>query len=453
MELLTRAIKGTQDILPDESTNWRFVETTLADIAKSFGFSEIRTPVFEHTELFSRGVGDTTDVVQKEMYTFDDKGGRSITLRPEGTAGAMRSYLENGLFNEASPTKVFYQLTCYRYEKPQAGRLREFHQFGVECFGAGAPAADAEIISLGNEIFSFFGVEGVELQINSIGCKQCRAKYHEALKAYFEQYKDVLCDTCLSRLDRNPMRILDCKNPECAKVAENAPVIRDYLCDDCKAHFEKVKKYLSALNIAYTVNPRIVRGLDYYTGTVFEFVVTDDKAASGTVLGGGRYDGLAEELGGSATPALGFAMGMERFMLLLKSQNIELPAEENTDLYIVSVGDEADIKAASIALALREEGICASFDTVGRSFKAQMKYANKIKAEYIAVIGDDEIKSGTVKIKRMEDGTETPMKLDDLPEQFGAFEIHNMTKDLESECSDLEGIDLSAVIDKFGGKF
>ncbi|MBQ7102207.1 MAG: histidine--tRNA ligase, partial [Clostridia bacterium] len=302
MALVTKAIKGTQDLLPNESYKNRYVEQTMLDIASKFGYREIRTPVFEHTELFSRGVGDTTDVVQKEMYTFDDKGGRSITLRPEGTAGAMRAFLEHGLFNEPLPQKVSYLTSCYRYEKPQAGRLREFHQFGVECLGTAAPAADAELIGLAHEIFSHLGVEGLQLEINSIGCPTCRKKYHEALHSYFESKKADLCETCLDRLGRNPMRILDCKSPVCSEIAKDAPKVLDYICEDCSAHFEVVKKHLDAMNIPYVVNPTIVRGLDYYTRTVFEFVSTQ-IGAQGTVCGGGRYDGLAEQLGGNSTPS------------------------------------------------------------------------------------------------------------------------------------------------------
>ncbi|MEG1243590.1 MAG: histidine--tRNA ligase, partial [Oscillospiraceae bacterium] len=295
MAINIQAVKGTQDALPRDSYKLRFLEQEIEEIASNYGFSEIRTPVFEYTDLFCRSVGDTTDVVQKEMYTFEDKGGRSITLRPEGTAGAMRSFLEHGLFNEGLPQKVFYFTSCYRYEKPQAGRLREFHQFGIECFGTESPAADAEAISLASEIFGFLGIEDIVLELNSIGCPTCRAEYHKALKEYFEGKKSDLCNTCIDRLERNPMRILDCKSPVCSDIAKDAPTVINYLCDDCREHFESVKKYLDAMDIDYKINPTIVRGLDYYTRTVFEFVSTK-IGAQGTVLGGGRYDGLAEQL-------------------------------------------------------------------------------------------------------------------------------------------------------------
>ncbi len=430
MALLTNAIKGTQDTLPADSYKIRFVEDTVAEIAGNYGFKEIRTPVFEHTELFNRSVGDTTDVVQKEMYTFEDKGGRSITLRPEGTAGAVRAFLEHGLFNDALPQKVFYFTSCYRYEKPQAGRLREFHQFGVECFGAESAAADAEVISLANEIFGFLGIEGLELQINSIGCPTCRAEYQKALREYFESNKGELCETCLSRLERNPMRILDCKNPSCGEIAKGAPVVLDFLCDDCKEHFESLKKYLDAMCIPYKVNPTIVRGLDYYTRTVFEFVATG-IGAQGTVCGGGRYDGLCEELGGNHIPALGFGLGMERLMLVLEAQGIELPAENRCNIYLAPAGEAAALKAAEIATHLREEGIFALFDVSGRGIKAQMKYANKIGAEYVVVIGDNELESGVVKLKNMESGEEVDVNLETLSDDFLEISIQQSVANLD----------------------
>lgn len=430
MALITKAIKGTKDVLPKDVHKNQYIEATALDIASKFGYKEIRTPVFEHTELFQRGVGDTTDVVQKEMYTFDDKGGRSITLRPEGTAGAVRSYLENGLCNEALPQKVCYLISCYRYEKPQAGRLREFHQFGVECFGSASPLADAEIIALAKSLFDTLGVKDLNLEINSIGCPTCRAEYHKALKKYFSSRKDELCDTCKSRLDRNPMRILDCKSPICHEIAEGAPVVIDYLCDECKEHFENVQKYLKAQNIEYTINPQIVRGLDYYTKTVFEFV-SNSIGAQGTVCGGGRYDGLVEELGGQHTPSLGFAMGIERLMLLMEAQGCEFPEAEKPDLFIVALGEKATLKAVEIAKDMREEGFSALLDLNQRSVRAQMKYADKLGAKFNVVIGDNEVEAKTAKLKNMQTGEETEINLDTFVNGFYSISLNEQLADLE----------------------
>ena len=445
MALVTKAIKGTLDTLPKDSYKIQYIEQAMRETAENFGFFEVRTPVFEHTELFTRGVGETTDVVQKEMYTFDDKGGRSITLRPEGTAGAARAYLENGLFNEPSPQKMSYITSCYRYEKPQAGRLREFHQFGVENFGSASPAADAEIISLANEIFNYLGVENISLEINSIGCPECRKVYHKALKEYFESKKDRLCDTCLERLDKNPMRILDCKNPECKEISKDAPVTIDYLCDECKAHFESVQSFLDEMNIEYTVNPKIVRGLDYYTRTVFEFV-SNEIGAQGTVCGGGRYDGLIEELGGAHTPACGFGLGLERLLLLMEAQNTSFPERKKCDLYIVSMNGEAEKAACGIAQSLREEGIPAQFDVVGRSLKAQMKYADKIGASYTLVLGDSELESGNAKLKNMADGTETDVTLSTFADDFQGIVLEQAISGFD--LGDIDEADLSSI---FGG--
>lgn len=430
MALITKAIKGTKDVLPKDVHKNQYIEATALDIASKFGYKEIRTPVFEHTELFQRGVGDTTDVVQKEMYTFDDKGGRSITLRPEVTAGAVRSYLENGLCNEALPQKVCYLTSCYRYEKPQAGRLREFHQFGVECFGSASPLADAEIIALAKSLFDTLGVKDLSLEINSIGCPTCRAEYHKALKEYFSSRKDELCDTCKSRLDRNPMRILDCKSPICHEIAEGAPVVIDYLCDECKEHFENVQKYLKAQNIEYTINPQMVRGLDYYTKTVFEFV-SNSIGAQGTVCGGGRYDGLVEELGGQHTPSLGFAMGIERLMLLMEAQGCEFPEAEKPDLFIVALGEKATLKAVEIAKDMREEGFSALLDLNQRSVRAQMKYADKLGAKFNVVIGDNEVEAKTAKLKNMQTGEETEINLDTFVNGFYSISLNEQLADLE----------------------
>ena len=430
MALITKAIKGTKDVLPKDVHKNQYIEATALDVASKFGYKEIRTPVFEHTELFQRGVGDTTDVVQKEMYTFDDKGGRSITLRPEGTAGAVRSFLENGLCNEALPQKVCYLISCYRYEKPQAGRLREFHQFGVECFGTASPLADAEIIALAKSIFDTLGVRDLSLEINSIGCPKCRAEYHKALKEYFASRKDELCDTCKGRLDRNPMRILDCKSPICHEIAQGAPVVIDYLCDECKEHFEKVQKYLDAQNIEYKINPQIVRGLDYYTKTVFEFV-SNSIGAQGTVCGGGRYDGLVEELGGQHTASLGFAMGLERLMLLMEAQGCEFPQAEKPDLFIVALGEKATLKALEIAKDMREEGFSALLDLNQRSIRAQMKYADKLSAKFNVVIGDNEVENKIAKLKNMQTGEETEINLDTFVSGFYNISLNDQLADLE----------------------
>ena len=430
MALITKAIKGTKDVLPKDVHKNQYIEATALDIASKFGYKEIRTPVFEHTELFQRGVGDTADVVQKEMYTFDDKGGRSISLRPEGTAGAVRSFLENGLCNEALPQKVCYLTSCYRYEKPQAGRLREFHQFGVECFGTASPLADAEIIALAKSIFDTLGVRDLSLEINSIGCPKCRAEYHKALKEYFASRKDELCDTCKGRLDRNPMRILDCKSPICHEIAHGAPVVIDYLCDECKEHFEKVQKYLDAQNIEYKINPQIVRGLDYYTKTVFEFV-SNSIGAQGTVCGGGRYDGLVEELGGQHTASLGFAMGLERLMLLMEAQGCEFPQAEKPDLFIVALGEKATLKALEIAKDMREEGFSALLDLNQRSVRAQMKYADKLGAKFNVVIGDNEVENKIAKLKNMQTGEETEINLDTFVSGFYNISLNDQLADLE----------------------
>ena len=412
MALITKAIRGTQDVLPSESHKWQHVEQTALAIARDFGFREMRTPVFEHTELFQRSVGETTDVVQKEMYTFDDKGGRSITLRPEGTAGMARALLEHGLNNEALPIKVAYLTSCYRYEKPQAGRLREFHQFGVECFGTDAPQADAEVISLAHLLLKELGVTGVSLHINSIGCPACRAEYHKALKSYFEAHHDRLCETCHGRLERNPMRILDCKSPICAGIAAGAPVMIDYLCDACRGHFESVKSCLEAAEIEYEPDTRIVRGLDYYTRTVFEFV-SDALGSQAVVCGGGRYDGLIDELGGPHLPSLGFGMGIERLLMILEAKGAGFPEPQRCEVYLASMGAEAVKRCFAVATRLREGGVSAECDTVGRSLKAQMKYADKIGARYSVVVGDNELETGIARLKDMQSGEECEVRLDD----------------------------------------
>lgn len=403
--MLTRAPRGTNDIMPSDSVKWRYIEDTIARISKNYGFHEIRTPVFEHTELFERGVGDTTDVVQKEMYTFSDKGGRSITLRPEGTAGAARAFLERNLYAGPLPAKLYYNISCYRYEKPQAGRLREFHQFGAECYGAESPAADAELIMLAESVLKALGIPGLKLNINSIGCPVCRANYNNALREYFSRCYDELCDTCKSRFEKNPLRILDCKSPVCKKLCEGAPMLLDYICGECSEHFEGLKKYLDASRIEYNVDPTIVRGLDYYTKTVFEFK-TSLPGTQGTVCGGGRYDGLIEEIGGSHTPAIGFAMGIERIILAMEAANSMPPLDESPELFVATVGEEAEIYSLSLIKSLREAGLGVARDYNGRSLKAQMKYADKLGAKYTVVLGETEIAEKKARLKNMTTGEE-----------------------------------------------
>ena len=421
MSLLKRP-NGTEDILPSTSREWQRLEKFVRDTAEVYGFQEIRIPTFEQTELFSRGVGETTDVVQKEMYTVTAKDS-SFTLRPEGTAGTIRALLQNGLLNEALPQRVYYILSCFRHERPQAGRLREFHQFGVEMAGSALPSADAEVISLAKQILDQIGLKHIELHINSIGCPECRKNYHKALKEYFSGSRECLCGTCQERLEKNPMRLLDCKVESCKEIAKDAPLILDYLCEDCKEHFEKLKSNLDALKIAYTVDPRIVRGLDYYTKTVFEFVTTE-IGAQGTVCGGGRYDGLIEQLGGQKTPALGFGMGLERLLLVLKSQGIQLSEERPCDIYFVPMGEQAELKAMQLTAQLRKEGVFAQTDVMGRSLRAQMKYADKIHARFTVVIGDNELEQGEAVLKNMKSGEKISMKLDDsFSENFFDIEI------------------------------
>ncbi len=421
---------GTEDVLPKDVHKWLTVEKIARETAESFGFSEIRIPTFENTDLFLRSVGETTDVVQKEMYTVMAKETK-FTLRPEGTAGTIRAMLQNGLLNEALPQRVFYILSCFRHERPQAGRLREFHQFGLEMAGSPSPCADAEVISLAKTLLDRLGLKNIELYINSIGCPTCRAKYHEALRSYFEERKDELCDTCLSRLEKNPMRILDCKSPVCGEIAKDAPLIINYLCEECSEHFEKLKNYLTKLGIDYKVNPKIVRGLDYYTKTVFEFVTTE-IGAQGTVCGGGRYDGLIEQLGGQHIPALGFAMGIERLLLVMEKQGCDYLTPKKCDIYFATMGDSALEKAMELSRELREYGYFAEYDMMNRGLKAQMKYANKIGAAFTVVLGDNELNEGKAKLKNMESGDEKEILLDNkFTANFDAVYIDRMLESLE----------------------
>lgn len=402
-------------MLPAEAYKWHYVENIARKTAGNFGFKEIRTPIFEHTELFLRGVGETTDIVNKEMYTFIDKGNRSITLRPEGTAGVARSFIENGLSQNGLPLKVYYIAPVFRYEKPQNGRLREHHQFGVEMFGSETPKADAEVISLAYSFLKNVGLSALSLNINSIGCKTCRAEYNKALKEYIGANLDGMCETCKSRFEKNPLRILDCKEEKCKRITAGAPRIIDYLCDDCKAHFEGVQEELTALDIPFNVNPGIVRGLDYYTRTVFEFI-SNDIGAQGTVCGGGRYNHLVEEVGGHPTPAAGFGLGLERLLLVLENTGKLNAVEPKTDVYIAPLGENASKKALSITNGLRTAGLSAETDLMNRSLKAQMKYADKIGAKYVVVVGDDELTAGEVTVKNMADGSGEKVQIDKIAE-------------------------------------
>ncbi|ASW42560.1 histidine--tRNA ligase [Clostridium isatidis] len=404
-----QAPKGTKDILPQDAYKWQYVEGILREVSKAFGVREIRTPIFEHTELFLRGVGETTDIVQKEMYTFKDKGDRSITLKPEGTAPSVRAFIENRLFNEAQPTKLYYIIPCFRYENVQKGRLRQFHQYGIEMFGSKEPSMDAEVISLAMEALKRLGLKSLSLNINNLGCPKCRPKYNEALKSYLQENYDDLCDVCKTRFEKNPMRILDCKEKSCNKITKNAPIILDYICDECNDHFTEVKKYLDALNIKYKIDPGIVRGLDYYTKTIFEILNEDF-----TVCGGGRYDKLIEEIGGPEMPAVGFGMGLERLIMTLEQEGIEIPNEGYIDLYIGSRGDKAKMEAFILAKKLRELGIKTEINHMGRSVKAEMKYANKIGALYTTILGDDELENNTLKLKRMSDGEQFEASLNNI---------------------------------------
>lgn len=429
-----KAPRGTQDILGGESYRWQFLEQTARDAAALYGFREQRTPTFEAMELFKRSVGDTTDVVQKEMYQVQaEKGDDLYGLKPEGTAGAVRCAIEHGLLKEALPLKAYYITSCFRHERPQAGRLREFHQFGAEMFGSAAPSADAEVIGLANNLLSTLGLKNVTLHINSIGCPTCRASYYEALKAYYEPLRDQFCGTCLERLEKNPMRLLDCKSPVCAGFAKDAPRMLNYLCTDCDTHFEGVKKRLTASGIAYEIDTGIVRGLDYYTRTVFEFICPDLGAQS-AVCAGGRYDGLVEQMGGPATPALGWASGLERLLMIMDVQGIEIPMPRGCEIYIASMGEDANIKACQLVEQLRQEGFYAECDSLDRSVKAQMKYANKIGAKLSMVLGETELETGKANLKNMETGEQVEINFqNDLAKAVYDLNLAQITDELAGD--------------------
>ena len=413
--MLTQAPKGTRDVLPTESYRWQYLEEKMRKAAALAGYREVRTPVFEHTELFARGVGDTTDIVQKEMYTFEDKGKRSVTLKPEGTAGAVRCFLESGLYADALPCKMYYlDAPIFRYENPQSGRLREHHQFGLECFGAAEATADAELILLAYRLLSELGIRNLSVNINSIGCPNCRPKYHGMLRDYLADRYDGLCTTCKGRFERNPLRVLDCKEQKCQALVKDAPSMLDVLCDDCRAHFDQLQSCLKAAGIPFRVDSRIVRGLDYYTRTVFE-LITETKDGNLTVCGGGRYDHLVQQLGGPDLPAVGFGMGLERVLMLLDSEGVRLPEPPTYDVFITYMGEHR-LDAFLLAERLRNAGIRADMDHCGRSLKAQFKYANKTGAPLSATIGDEEAEKGAVKLKNMATREERTVPLDEAAE-------------------------------------
>lgn len=411
--MLTNAPRGTKDILPDTVGDWLFVEENIRSLCKRFGYQEIRTPMFEHTELFQRGIGEGTDVVDKEMYTFTDRGDRSITLRPENTASAVRAYLQNKLYAENALTKLFYIGSMFRYDRPQAGRMREFHQFGVEAIGESNPAVDAEIILLAMKLLQGLGLNDLELYINSVGCPTCRAKYRTMLQDFFRDKLDDLCEDCRSRFDRAPMRILDCKKDAEKPYMKDAPKITDCLCDECSDHFQKLQKHLTKAGVKFDLDPRLVRGLDYYTKTAFE-VKYPPLGAQSAVAGGGRYDGLIEEMGGNPTPAVGFATGLERVLLALEKQGLLPDKNRSVDVYVVALGEAAQEEAFKLVMDLRDAGYSAAVDYAGRSMKAQMKQANKLGARFAAIMGDDELSEGVVMLRDMAGSEQEKVPVNEL---------------------------------------
>lgn len=412
-----RAPRGTKDVLPANIYKWHYVEKLFRDVCDKFGYKEIRTPIFEHTELFKRGVGETTDIVQKEMYSFEDNGKREITLKPEGTAPVVRSFIENKLYADAQPTKIYYVTPCFRYERPQAGRLRAFHQFGVEVFGTSNPSVDAEVIGIAMAFYKKIGITNLELRINSVGCPKCRALYNKILKEYLKEKLPNLCSTCQDRYERNPMRIIDCKVESCKEQLTDIPLMMDHLCDECRDDFDKLKENLSLMDIEYLVDPSIVRGLDYYTKTAFE-IVSHEIGAQGTVCGGGRYDGLVEQLEGPKTSGIGFGMGIERLLLTLQNNNIEIPKPKGLDIFIATIGERAEKEAIRLLHKLRLEGVSSDKDHLGRSLKAQFKYANKINASFTIVIGDDELDKDIVTLKDMKTSEQSEINLSNILEEL-----------------------------------
>ena len=416
--MLTKAPRGTKDIVPAEAYKWNYLEGKFRDLCRLYGYEEIRTPIFEHTELFKRGVGDTTDIVQKEMYTFKDRGDRDLTLKPEGTAGVIRAFIENKMYAETQPTKLFYITPCFRYERPQSGRQRQFHQFGVEAIGSDTPSLDAEVISLAMQFLGEAGLKDLTVSINSVGCPVCREEYNQLLKDYLAAKADVLCDLCNDRRDKNPMRVIDCKNETCQANIVDIPLMADHLCENCKDHFSQLKLYLDEMDINYVVDKKIVRGLDYYKRTAFE-IISNDLGAQSTVCGGGRYDGLVEQIGGpSGYSGIGFGLGAERLLLTLEANGVGIGNPNHTDIFVVTIGDKAKLKSFSILKDLRDNHISADKDHLDRSLKAQFKYSNKINAKYTIVIGDDELDKDEATLKNMETGDQKLIKISELVEEL-----------------------------------
>jgi histidyl-tRNA synthetase len=417
-KMLSKAPRGTKDITPKDVYKWHYIEKKFREICALYGYEEIRTPIFEHTEVFSRSVGDTTDVVQKEMYTFTDRGDRQLSLKPEGTAGVIRSFIENKMYADTQPTKLYYITPCFRYERPQAGRQRQFHQFGIEVLGSDGPSVDAEVISLAVQFFNEMGLNNLSVNINSVGCPTCREEYNRKLKEYLDQKVDVLCETCLERKDKNPMRVIDCKNPHCKENLQDIPFMIDHLCEDCKDHFDKLQTYLKEMDINYVVDKTIVRGLDYYKKTAFE-IISNDIGSQSTVCGGGRYDGLVEMLGGpKGISGIGFALGAERLLLTLENNNIEIENPKSTDIYIATIGDAAKTKSFKLIKDLRTNHISADNDHLDKSLKAQFKYSDKLNAKYTVVIGDDELANDTATLKNMKTSEQTTIKLSELVDEL-----------------------------------
>ena len=416
--MLSKAPRGTKDITPKDVYKWHYVEKKFREICALYGYEEIRTPIFEHTEVFARSVGDTTDVVQKEMYSFTDRGDRQLSLKPEGTAGVIRSFIENKMYADTQPTKLYYITPCFRYERPQAGRQRQFHQFGIEVLGSDGPSVDAEVISLAVQFFNEMGLKNLSVNINSVGCPKCREEYNRKLKEYLDKKVDVLCETCLERKDKNPMRVIDCKNPHCKENLQDIPFMIDHLCDDCKDHFEKLQTYLKEMDINYVVDKTIVRGLDYYKKTAFE-IISNDIGSQSTVCGGGRYDGLVEMLGGpKGISGIGFGLGVERLLLTLENNNIEIENPKSTDIYIATIGDAAKTKSFKLIKDLRSNHISADNDHLDKSLKAQFKYSDKLNAKYTVVIGDDELANDTATLKNMKTSEQTTIKLSELVDEL-----------------------------------